>query len=354
MERSDISVSTSSATWITKHIYLDQQFYVNQLSPLTLPNARATGRGLDSPANSNEITCFRSLVSAIAWAGITYAPCQAGASLYQHFLPVPSLRECHGLNALLSQLQTNYVPLIIRADFKAERIIVVSDASLANAARYSQNAFVILLAEAHQGGVCRRMTMLTARSSKSKRVATSTMHSEILAMTAGVEEALYLQGWMQEISQPSLCSWGLLNSSSKSAGVIPIILVTDCRDVQSTLVRPATTTPTNRALALYISALRELQEVGRVEAFVWCSTHDCIADSLTKLSEAGELPVQLLTEAQRRSYWEPLLPYLWNEVMATPPVVPQPPILRMPVVMLPAAKPVTVPTAGIFQDANYP
>lgn len=235
-----------------------------------------------------------------------------------------------------------------------QRIIVVSDASLANAAKHSQNAFVILLAEAHQGGVACKMTMLTARSSRSKRVATSTMHSEILAMTAGAEEALYIQSWLHELAQPTLSSWSLLDSSSKSNGVIPIILVTDCRDVQSTLISPAITTPSNRALALYISALRELKEVGRVEAVVWCSTHDCIADSLTKLSEAGELPVQLLTEAQRRSYWEPLLPYLWNEVMTTPPATTLPPFLVMPTAQpLPAVQ-ISVPTSGQFQDARLP
>jgi len=181
------------------------------------------------------------------------------------------------------------------------------------------------------------------------------MHSEILAMTAGAEEALYLQGWLQELSQPALSSWDLVGASAKSDGIIPIVLVTDCRDVQSTLTRPATTTPSNRALALYVSALRELKEVGRVEAIVWCSTHDCIADSLTKLSESGELPVQLLTEAQRRSYWEPLLPYLWNEVMTTPSATTLPPVLVMPA--LPAMAPpsaISVPTPGQFQDARLP
>jgi len=91
-----------------------------------------------------------------------------------------------------------------------------------------------------------------------------------------------------------------------------------------------------------------------VEAFVWCSTHDCIADSLTKLSESGELPVQLLTEAQRRSYWEPLLPYLWNEVMTTPPPSTPPPPLIMPTVAAPPLAPMTVPSVGQFQDARLP
>ena len=68
-----------------KHIYCDQRDYLMQLEPIDLK-----GRGkADSPADSVVKTLFRSLVSGIAWLGVTYAPAAAGASLFQSYLPFP-------------------------------------------------------------------------------------------------------------------------------------------------------------------------------------------------------------------------------------------------------------------------
>ena len=91
-----------------KHVYCDQTDYLQQLEPMPL-----AGKGkAETPADATLITAFRSLVSGIAWLGVTYAPAAAGASLFQSFLPNPTVGHCHMLNNLLEQLKEQYAPLI--------------------------------------------------------------------------------------------------------------------------------------------------------------------------------------------------------------------------------------------------
>ena len=63
------------------------------------------------------ITEFRSLISGIAWVGVTNPCAQAAASLYQHVLPKPLYEDVLKLNLCLAQLQQEYQPIISGMDF---------------------------------------------------------------------------------------------------------------------------------------------------------------------------------------------------------------------------------------------
>jgi hypothetical protein len=81
---------------------------------------------------------------------------QAGASLYQGFLPAPSFENARHLNSFLEQLKTQYQPLIFRSDMNWQELVflAISDSSLGNVigAKYSQGGFFVLLANLSKDG----------------------------------------------------------------------------------------------------------------------------------------------------------------------------------------------------------
>ena len=117
----------------TKHVHLDQRAYLDQLQPFP-PKGRTAKATIVSKEDN---TSYRSLVSAIAWAGITSPLANSIASLFQGFLPEVTLEHLEMLNCALAQLLQEYAPLCFRHGFSLReasklRIIVLADSSLAN------------------------------------------------------------------------------------------------------------------------------------------------------------------------------------------------------------------------------
>jgi hypothetical protein len=257
-------------------------------------------------------------VSGIAWAGVTSPTAQAGASLFQAALPTPTVGQCLHLNAFLEQLRSIYQPLLFRhdVDVSKAKLMCVADSSLGNNARYSQGGFVILVAEDSAEHVCGNCTVLNAKSSKSKRVASSTMSAETLALMAAQEESSFLQSFLHELLHPGLSAAQLLQVPD--AELMPCDCATDCGDLYESLVQPASPTPTNRSMVLYLAALREAHQTRRVRTWVWCDTEDNIANGLTKLNADGTLPADDMASLLRDSYWEPQKVYRWAGLLTSP------------------------------------
>jgi hypothetical protein len=292
----------------TRHVYMSQEFFIQQLWPVVLQRVRGDGRTADTAANDAETTEFRSLTSGIAWVGVTHAGAQAAASLFQNALLTPAISDLVRLNCFLDQLRAEYAPLCFRHGLGPTRIVCISDSSLGNASRYSQGGYFLLLANSENDGmICGNCTVIAARSSKSKRVASSTMHAETLALASGLEEAGYLQTWLHELNNPHLSTWDLLHVSGPE--LTPIVGITDCNDLYESLIKPAMPTPSNRALVLYLAALREQHDLQKVQAWAWCDTRDNLAAVLTKLNDDGTLPLAPYTAALRFSCWEPVHAY---------------------------------------------
>ena len=122
----------------TMHVHASQFEYVLALEAIVVPK----GRG-ETLANSTMITAFRSLVSGVAWAGVTHGGAVAGASLYQGCLPNPTYEDCRHVNAIVEQLKRDYAPMVFRhdLDWNNLRLFVIGDSSLGNAKKYSQGGF---------------------------------------------------------------------------------------------------------------------------------------------------------------------------------------------------------------------
>jgi hypothetical protein len=120
-------------------------------------------------------------VSAIAWLGVTSPFALTAASLLQSCLPEPTWGDVVILNLNLAKLLVIYTPLLYVFIPPPWRLINLSDSAFANSGKYSQNGFMVLLCTAHEDKICGVFCLLDFRSSKSKRVATSTLHAEALA-----------------------------------------------------------------------------------------------------------------------------------------------------------------------------
>ena len=299
---------------ISGNVEASQEAYVRDLLPMEVPKGAAA-----TLCTAPQITAFRSLVSAIAWGGVTDPMAQAGASLYQSCLPVPSFENARHLNSFLGQLQAQYQPLVFRSDMDWKNLcfLAISDSSLGNVSKYSQGGFFVLLTNASQGGrLCGNCIVLSYKGAKSKRVASSTLHAEALALVAATEEASFLQSWFYELANPTVSTFDIINASPTL--FIPIIGVVDCKDLLDVLTKSVVTGVTNRAMVLYVAALRELKETKRVAAWTWIDTRDNPANAFTKLNSDGTLPSESVVHLLRHAAWEPQQPFRWMQQLVDP------------------------------------
>ena len=213
------------------HIVMSQAKYLEVLKPVITIHPRGSGRQLDSEASAEEISDYRSLVSGIAWVGVTNPNAQAAASLFQGFLPLPCIRQVERLNAFLAQLKACYVPTTFTCiDLASAKLLTIADSSLGNNDKYSQAGHVVLLAHdtPDQPHLCGYVNLLNFRSGKSKRVASSSMAAEVLQLATAVEDSMFIQSWLYELLHPTLCSLDLLKIDPRQ--FIPCAGCTDCSD----------------------------------------------------------------------------------------------------------------------------
>ena len=126
------------------------------------------------------------------------------------------------------------------------------------------------------------------------------MSAETLALMSSQEEASYLQGFLYELLRPGLSAAQLVQVPGEE--LIACDCATDCGDLYESLIAPASPTPTNRSMVLYLAALREARQTRRVRTWVWCDTEDNIANGLTKLNPDGTLPAEEMASLLRDAY----------------------------------------------------
>jgi hypothetical protein len=210
------------------------------------------------------------------------------------------------LNGLLEQLYECYQPLIIRGDvdYRNCLIVCVSDASLGNASKYSQVGYMLGLSKPIVDLIEFLWSLTNYKSHKSKRVATSTLHSELLGQLSGIEEAVLLQSFLYELAHPALSTTELLRAEASK--LQPIWGITDCCDLHEVLIKSTQPVLTNKSMTLFVEALREYHRERRVSAYCWVDTRDNVANVLTKLTSTGllEMPPELI-QVLKTSTWKP-------------------------------------------------
>ena len=122
---------------------------------------------------------------------------------------------------------------------------------------------------------------------------------------------------MREIQNPTLTARELIDSPSDT--LLPMLPCTDCNDLYEVVTSPAHTMPSNRALSLYISALREDKASGRVKHWTWLDTRDMLANPLTKLNASGCIEWNDLQRVMTKCKWHPAFPYKVDRAAIMPP-----------------------------------
>ena len=192
---------------------------------------------------------------------------------------------------------------------------MLTDSSLGNAERYSQGGHLVLLCHDDPKRLGGRFSLLSFKSARSKRVASSILSAECLAMNQGIEDAVFIQTWLHELIHPTMRAAELIDVDP--ALLLPIDGAMDCQDLYEVLIKPTAPVPTNKALTLHLAALREYKQRGHVRAWVWVDTNDQLANVLTKLNADGTLPMDELSTALRTNHYEPTRPFKWQGLTVT-------------------------------------
>ena len=302
-------------------VVLDQTFYLELLKPIEIESASTGRRLLESPSSPSERTALKSLIGGMSWMSMTSPLAQAQASLLQHLGPEFSMSDLKAGNEALDQLRASYQPLRIKHGFDLQKVklLVISDSSLGNAGeKYSQGAFWVVLAKDKTRYLCGDFVLLAHVSARSKRVASSTFAAETLALMLGTEEALFIQTWLHELSNPEISVRELCTLPGRK--LVPIDVSVDCRDVYEVLIKSATPNVTNKSLALYVAALRQEKEQERIRNIAWIDTRDMLVNAFTKYESKGLLPLLEpdVVKALKRCFWEPKYLFEMNGVKIMP------------------------------------
>jgi hypothetical protein len=291
-----------------KSVECSQHHYVNMLTEVDMTPKHKK----DDELPGNSVTAYRGTVSAVSWVGVTSPLACALASMHQACLPKPCYRDAERLNAAVQQLKREYLPLVFRHISKPWRLTVISDSSFANVTRHSQGGFMVLLG--HGGASVSGLTNLVEfKSNKAKRVCTSTMHAEAVSAMTAQEHAGFVQTYVYELEHPGATAVEMIKLDGPA--LTPIIGITDCEDLHCALISAAMPNLSNKALSLYISALRELRQQKRVLEYMWCDTRDMVANGLTKIELDGTAPTLEMQEFLRTFVLQFKHPFKWGHTM---------------------------------------
>ena len=137
-----------------------------------------------------------------------------------------------------------------------------------------------------------------------------------MALTGGVEEASLLQTWLFELMHPGYSARNLISLDPEL--LPPMDCGTDCNDLYEVLVKPAAPAPTNKALTLYLGALRSDKETKRILSWLWFDTTDMLANGMSKIEQDGTLSWQDLRAVLVRGWWQPTKLWKWNSLNMKP------------------------------------
>ena len=164
-------------------------------------------------------------------------------------------------------------------------ISVFTDASLRGLPDKVSSAmgFIILLSDGFKPGSRNKANVLSWKSCKTKRIVASTYDVETLALTGGLEEAIFLRDQMAK----------LLNIEEKE---IKIEVFCDCNDtVEAILVNKPLQNKNSR---LEIAKVQEMRQLDMIQDIYWIPSRLQLADAFTKRGVNNEPLVDTLSDGR--------------------------------------------------------
>ena len=256
-------------------IKVNQNDYLDNIGFEELPS-HCTGPEID--LNSIEYTLFRSLVGSINWLANGTRP-DVSFSMINLSTKFNKAHTSHLKESvkLIKTLKTDKLDIVFpRLDsLHGLKLIVYTDASLANLNGVdSCGGHIIFLSDSHN-----QCSTLAWHSGKLKRIARSTLAAESMALSDGIEEAMYLR----KIIQFSI------------GGELPIIAVTDNKSLLQAI--NSTHLVQEKRLRIDISAIKEVVESECVSV-TWVPGVSQLADCLTKKGASPHSLINVITSGK--------------------------------------------------------
>jgi ribonuclease HI len=256
-------------------IYVNQNDYLDSVGFEELPR-RYVGPEVDLDAD--EYTLFRSMVGKINWLANGTRP-DASFTMINLSTKFNRAHTSHLKEAVkaVKMLKTEKCDVVFPKlnSTQGLKLVVYTDASLANLNGVdSCGGHIIFLCD--NDNMC---CALSWHSGKLKRVARSTIAAETMALSSGIEEAMYLR-------QVITFSIG---------GVLPIIAITDNKSLLQAI--NSTHLVEEKRLRIDISAIKEIVDSENVSV-VWVPGVRQLADCLTKKGASPHKLMDVISNGQ--------------------------------------------------------
>ena len=184
------------------------------------------------------------------------------------------------VNKIIIKAKSSKMSLKFQNLGKNSDLVVFSDASLGNLPNGgSQGGYLILLVNNNSG----EFSPIWWNSKKIRRVVRSTLAAETLAMTEGIDMAIFIATLFAEITY-----------GKAKPQVMPITCVTDCKSLMDAV--NSQNYVAEKRLRMEISGIKELLDSGQVRGLQWLDTKQQLADCLTKRG-ASSLGLRATLEA---------------------------------------------------------
>lgn len=258
-----------------KIVQMHQENYIQHMQPIPVNPSRAAE--FDSSLTEEEKNQLRSKIGQILWVARQSRPdVMFDVSNLASKLKDATVQAIHEANRIVCKLKSKKVVLnfLHLGKDSALKIVVFSDASFGNLSDGGTQGGHLIVLMGENGN----FSPLSWQSKRVKRVVRSTLAGETLAMSDGIDNAMFLAAFFSELSK------------GDTEHMPPIICVTDSHSLADAL--RSTKSVSEKRLRLEISSIKELIQAQKVERVLW------LADCLTKKGASAHQLLKALSDGQ--------------------------------------------------------
>ena len=280
-------------------VILDQDDYIKTLRPIV--HSDLTGAAAEKEATKIVTDLFVSLRGAIAYAMLTQAWLQVYIVALQR-IQQPTNLDVRRLNAITRKLQKEPQKLIFPAMKCSDAVDLHTDSgyrridSAGDVKGYGMRGLCVLRRGVGPKG---NVVHLIDSVCKSHRLTIrSSYGAEMLAASHGYEDAFPTLVTLVELKHGVMKPEELKACREHGGLELKVTLTTDAESVYKSLTCRDLKTPAEKTLLGQVMWIRELLQLGLIEALQWCDTRDMTADGHTKGSIDREMLLNLMKGQQ--------------------------------------------------------
>lgn len=264
-----------------RKVQIHQETYIQHLQPIHLTPSRAAETA--SPLSEEEREQLRSKIGQLLWVARQSRPdVMFDASNLASSLKQATVQTINEANRVVCKLKAKSVELSFQHLGKDSnlKMVTFTDASFANLSDGGTQGGHLIVLMGENG----RFSPISWQSKRVKRVVRSTLAGETLAMSEGIDNAIFLSTLFSELHAGS------------TVQPVPIVCITDNFSLVDAL--KSTKFVTEKRLRLEISSIKELIQTRKVHQVLWSETKDQLADCLTKKGASSTVLLRALYEGR--------------------------------------------------------